>query len=388
MGDGKTYSSIKEFVLDMLKDQPNLDNETLANMCKKQFAGANTTAASISSIKSNARRSGELEKVEVTAMVEALQEDEDPLEETSGETDEEVGLRIKKRFDAAHRMAIGVMKGIVPAMVEAGPPGLGKSYGILQALKQRKAEAEEAGFEFKYDYIQGAASPVGLYISAWNHKAKGNVIVLDDCDSIFADEDALNILKSMLDSNARRELSWRKQSRWLQELGIDDNFEFQGSVIFLTNLDFERKATAGKPYSVHFQALMDRCLYLHLTIRTIQDFMVRIRQVVVVEGMLKGDPYNFTDEQTNELMAYVWENRKRFYHLSLRLIHQIALLQLADPENWKADVEMTKMRADSEALADIVEKMIEGGGELGEAVAAVTGSGKEEGSNGSAAKKG
>lgn len=371
-GERPMAANIKEFVLETLKDQPSISNDALADLCRRQFPGANTTAASVSSIKSNARKSGELEKVEVTSMVEALAEEEE-LEETSGESDEEVGVRIKKRFSAADRMATGVMKGIVPAMIEAGPPGLGKSFGIHEALKRRKTEAEEQGFDFKYDYIQGAASPVGLYISAWNHREKGNVIVLDDCDSIFADEDALNLLKSMLDSNARRELSWRKQSRWLQDLGIDDQFEFKGSVIFLTNLDFDRKAKSGKAYAVHFQALMDRCLYLHLTIRTIQDFMVRIRQVVYEEKMLEA--YGFTKEQTDDLMQYLWENRKRFYHLSLRLVHQIAMLQLADPENWRDDVEMTKMRTDSEALAEIVDKMVEGGASLGEAVAAA-GNGK------------
>lgn len=351
--------NIKQYVLELVADQPGLDNDTIAAMVRKKFPGASTTAASVSSIKSNARRSGELEKQEVMAQADALADEEDELPpEDSDESEEEIDLRIKKRFDAMDRMASGVMRGIVPAMIAAGPAGLGKSWGIKEALDRRKKEAAEAGFDFSYDYLTGAVSPVGLYISAWNYRHKGCVIVLDDCDSVFGDEDSLNILKAMLDSNARRYISWRKKSRWLEDLGIDDNFEFEGSVIFLTNLDFEKKAESGKAYAAHFKALMDRCLYLHLTIRSIKDFMVRIKQVVYGQKML--EQYGFTPEQTDELMQFVFENRKRFYHLSLRLVHQIALLQLADPDNWKADVEMTKMRADSEKLADVVNQVVEG----------------------------
>jgi DNA polymerase III delta prime subunit len=357
MADGKTYGSIKEYVLDVLKEQPNVDNETLAGMCRKMFHGASTTAASISSIKSNARRSGELEKTQVEGLAEEL-EAEELMDEVTPETDDEILARIKKRFDAMDRMAHGVMKGVVPALIGAGPPGLGKSFSIEAALQKRKEEADEEGFEFAHDYITGAISPVGLYISAWNHREKGNVIVLDDCDSIFADEDSLNLLKAMLDSSGKRFLSWRKKSKWLEDYGIDDNFEFKGSVIFLSNLDFEKKISSGKGYAVHFAALMDRCLYLHLTIRTIRDSMIRIRQVVYEEKML--EKYGLEQPQIDEIMAYVWENRKRFYHLSLRLIHQIALLQLADPVNWKSDVEMTKMRAGSEDLADAVKAVIDG----------------------------
>jgi DNA polymerase III delta prime subunit len=361
MAEGKTYGSIKEYVLDVLKEQPNTDNETLAGMCRKMFRGASTTAASISSIKSNARRSGELEKTQVEEL-----EAEELMDADTPETDEEILARIKKRFDAMDRMAHGVMMGVVPALIGAGPPGLGKSFSIEMALEKRKEEAEEAGFEFAHDYITGAISPVGLYISAWNHKEKGNVIVLDDCDSIFADEDSLNLLKAMLDSSSKRFLSWRKKSKWLEDYGIDDNFEFKGSVIFLSNLDFEKKIASGKGYAVHFAALMDRCLYLHLSIRTIRDSMIRIRQVVYEEGMLAS--YGLEKPEIDEIMDYVWENRKRFYHLSLRLIHQIALLQIADPVNWRADVEMTKMRADSEGLADTVKRIVEGQ-DVGEATA-------------------
>lgn len=347
-------AGIKERVLQLYAERPNLSNDEIAEIIRKEFRGANTTAASVSSIKSVARRTGAIEKAELTVMADVLDDEDEDLPDDSGEAEEVIYARIAKRFAAMDRMANAVMrtgvseKARVPAMIVSGPAGLGKSFGVKRAIDLRRAQAEEEGEEFKCDYISGTISPAGLYIAAWNSREEGSVIILDDCDTVFQDEDSLNILKSMLDSQDKRMLSWRKRSNWLKEMDIDDNFEFKGSVIFLTNLDFERKIESGKAYAVHFKALMDRCLYLHLTIRTIKDFMVRIKQVVYEEKML--EKYGIDKKAIDDIMDYVNQNRRRFYHLSLRLVHQIALCQLADSENWKADIEMTKMRAYTEDL--------------------------------------
>lgn len=387
-------ASISQRILELVNEFPLMSNEEIADKIKKEFRGASTSAASVSSVKSNARKSGKLEAVAVSALADDLEEEE-PIPEGDEVPEEVIDARIRKRFDALDRMAHAVMKGRVPALIGAGPPGLGKSFGIKRAIDKRKEEYErewleapktfgkrclgcqspvdadrsdegksycpkceqyvltvdeESGGEYKYDYITGSISAPGLYIALWNMR-NGGLIVLDDCDSVFADEDTLNILKAVLDSHDKRIISWRKQSRWLKEMDIDPQFEFQGSVIFLTNKDFERIVDSGKSMAVHFKALMDRCLYLHLTIRTMKDFMVRIKQVVYGEKML--EKYGLKDEEIQEIMDYVYANRKRFTGLSLRLIHQIALLRTSDPVNWRDDVEMTKMKAFSEQLEEM-----------------------------------
>ena len=332
--------NIKDFVLKTFVEQPRISNDDLAALVREEFS-SNTTAASVSSIKSNARKSGELEAAELMSDVDVSPQTIDDLPEDSEEDEEEVGARLTKRFSALDRMAAGVIRGVVPALIVSGPAGLGKSYGIEQALA--KAEREDMTGDFKYDVINGSISAVGLYIALYRMR-EGGVVVLDDADDVFRDETALNLLKSALDSSEHRVISWRKQAHWLEAEGVEDRFEFKGRVIFLTNIDFERKVESNSPGAVHFKALMDRSLYLHLTMRTLRDYMVRIKQVVIGASMLKK--YGLDEEQIDELLEYVEENRKRFYHLSLRLVHQIALCRLADPENWRDDIEMTKMRAE------------------------------------------
>lgn len=339
-------SSIKEYVLSAIAQQPTLSNDALATMVRKAFKGANTSPASIASIKSNARRSGELERANLVVEADILTHDDFNLPADSDEPEEVIGARLKRRFDALDRMAQSIIKGVVPSLIVSGPPGLGKSYGLRTALEAHAAENED----FQFDFIGGSISAVGLYIALYRMSGaeeeggKPGVVILDDADDVFRDETTLNILKVALDSNERRIISWRKQAHWLEEEGIPDRFEFKGSVVFLTNVDFEAMVASGRQGAQHFKALMDRSMYLHLTLRTLKDFMVRIKQVVYGTDMLAK--YGLKKKETDELVQFVDENRSRFYHLSLRLVHQIALCKIADPENWRADIEMTKMRVE------------------------------------------
>lgn len=192
-----------------------------------------------------------------------------------------------------------------------------------------------------YDIICGAITAPGLIIALWNMR-NGGVVVLDDCDDVFRDETCLNILKAVLDSSARRVVSYRKRAHWMDEMGIPTSFAFEGSVVFCTNIDFEAAIRKGSPMAAHFEALIDRSLYLSLTMRTVQDYITRIRQVAIEEGLLVSK--GLTEEQAHEVYDFIVENQGRFYGLSLRLVGQIAICFKADPTTWRDDIEGTKMR--------------------------------------------
>ena len=328
-------ASIKEVVLEILAQDPTLDNETVADMVRARVDGATTTAASVSSIKSIARKNGELSEPDVH-FTSGERHNAFGVPESVGEDEASIRARLTKRFATLDRMTGHVIGGMLPSLIISGPAGLGKSFGIRKAL--RHAEQESG---LKFDMISGSITAVGLYIALWNMR-DGGVVVLDDCDDVFRDETTLNILKAALDSGDERVISWRKKSSWLKDEGIDDRFEFRGRVVFLTNVDFEAVVASGRADAVHFKALMDRSLYLNLTLRTLDDYMVRINQVAVEGGMLAKD-HGLTEAQVAEIIEFVSVNRTRFYHLSLRLLHQIAIVYKTS-DQWREDLEVTKMR--------------------------------------------
>jgi hypothetical protein len=254
------------------------------------------------------------------------------------ETDDEVIERIRERFDMLKDMTKAVKKGAVRAMIVSGPPGVGKSHGVEEVLERYDTVASLGGSK-KYDVVKGAMSPIGLYCKLFNYADKDSVLVFDDCDAIFEEPLALNILKAALDSKKRRMIHWNTDSFKLRNEGVPDSFEFKGSAIFITNLDFHD--VKSKKIRSHLEALESRCHYMDLTIHSERDKMLRIAQVIK-DGML--NQYELSDEVKEEIIDFVDINKKRLRELSLRTVLKVADLAVAFPERWEAMAENTVMK--------------------------------------------
>jgi predicted AAA+ superfamily ATPase len=254
------------------------------------------------------------------------------------ETDEQTIERLRERFDMLEDMTRACKKGDVRAMIVSGPPGVGKSHGVEKVLAKHDMITTLANTQPKYVIVKGAMSPLGLYMKLYNYSAKDNVVVFDDCDSIFQDELSLNILKAALDSKKTRKIFWNTDSRALRSEGIPDQFEFKGSAVFITNLKFEK--VKGK-LREHLEALESRCHYIDLTIDTDREKMLRIKQIVA-DGML--DEYAFEGDVQEEILDFVTINKDRLRELSLRTVLKIADLAKAFPTKWESMSENTVMR--------------------------------------------
>ena len=92
-----------------------------------------------------------------------------------------------------------VIKGIQPAVILCGAPGIGKTFRVKQQLKA-------AGYTMTADNtVKGKCTPRQLYLTLYNNKDKGDIVLVDDADSLVgpkAPEDCINILKAALDSTA------------------------------------------------------------------------------------------------------------------------------------------------------------------------------------------
>ncbi len=316
-----------DLIQTILIEDPNMSNEDVALEVQQRQPGAVTSAASVSSTKSRLRKEG--------LLVPSNGDARRPLEPEitlPDETEEERSVRLRQRYDTLERMAKRVAAGHLPALIVSGPPGLGKSYTVEKVLAEGKV---------KHDIMSGTISAVGLYIALYQQR-EGGVVVLDDCDDVFRDETCLNILKAVLDSGETRTVSYRKRAHWMEEEGIPDKFDFEGSVVFCTNIDFEVAIRKGSGMSHHFEALIDRSLYLSLTMRKQEDFLTRLRHVGIEDGLLVKQ--GLTEEQAEDVMEFVVHNADGFYGLSIRLLMQIAFCYLEEPDFWEQDVRATKMR--------------------------------------------
>ena len=255
------------------------------------------------------------------------------------ETDEETIERLRERFDMLEDMTKATKKGDVRAMIVSGPPGVGKSHGVEKVLGKHDLIATLGERAPKYEVVKGAMSAIGLYCKLYKMADKDNVIVFDDCDSIFSDELSLNILKAALDSKKTRRIHWNTDSFKLRNEGVPDSFEFKGSAIFITNIKFDN--VKSKKMRDHLEALESRCHYIDLAIDTDREKLLRIKQITN-DGML--DEYALGAEVVEEIVDFCDINKKRLRELSLRTVLKVADLAKAFPTKWEAMAENTVMR--------------------------------------------
>ena len=255
------------------------------------------------------------------------------------ETDEETIERLRERFDMLEDMTKATKKGDVRAMIVSGPPGVGKSHGVEKVLGKHELLDTIGDRPARYEVVKGAMSAIGLYCKLFKMADKDNVIVFDDCDSIFSDELSLNILKAALDSKKTRRICWNTDSFKLRNEGVPDSFEFKGSAIFITNIKFDNVRSAKM--RDHLTALESRCHYVDLTIDTDREKMLRIKQITN-DGML--NEYKFADDVVQEIVDFIDINKKRLRELSLRTVLKVADLAKAFPTKWEAMAENTVMK--------------------------------------------
>jgi len=261
------------------------------------------------------------------------------VKDNPNETDAQIIERMRERFQILDDMTQASIDGVVRGMVVTGPPGVGKSFGVEQVLEKNSLFDTLAGNKLRFEVIKGASSAIGLYKVLFENADKNNVLVLDDCDTVLYDETSLNLLKAALDSCKKRKLSWNTDSALLRREGIPDTFEFQGSVIFITNLKFDN--VRGK-IKDHLAAIMSRCHYLDLTMDTMREKVLRCKQIVA-DGML--NEYQFTAEEQNDLMNFMFENKEKMREISLRMVTKLADLKKSfGDEKWKRTAEVTCMR--------------------------------------------
>jgi hypothetical protein len=243
-------------------------------------------------------------------------------------SDKEILSELQERFHILSVLTKGAVHKNVRAVTITGAPGVGKTYTVEQILEHA---ADTMGVQ--YEVVKGAISAVNLYKLAYRMRKPGSVIVLDDADSIFNDEDALNILKVLCDSSERRVVSWLKESATLREDDVPQSFEFEGAMIFISNLDFQRFVDEGKnKYAQHFEALMSRSLYLDLRLHSRNELSVWIEHVANSGHIFKRE--GLTTAQGTAVLSFLKEYRESLRELSLRTLLKTAQL-VKTHDNWQ-----------------------------------------------------
>lgn len=254
------------------------------------------------------------------------------------ETDDEIEQKLSDRFDILAEMTDMAIAGEIRALVVSGPAGLGKSFTVEKALENWDPSATN------HTIIKGYVRATGLYKLLYAHRGAGQVLVFDDADAIFADDTALNLLKAACDTTDRRVISYITEGSLIDEETAErlpKSFQFDGTVIFVTNKDFDVEIERGHKFAPHMQAMVSRSHYIDLAMKTTRDYIIRIRQVVR-QGLLANVGLDMREQQ--DVVAFIEKNHAKLRELSLRMAIKLAAMRLRGGD-WERKARVTCCKA-------------------------------------------
>lgn len=225
-------------------------------------------------------------------------------------------LSVSDRFEYLKELVGMVAKKIQPSMLLTGTSGVGKSWLVMQTLEQYGLKQNE-----DYFICKGHSSPLGLYQTL--HDKRDSLILYDDCDSALRDDLCVNLLKAALDSYDKRIISW--QSSRADSLDLERSFEFEGQVIFISNMQPQRIDEALKTRAF--------CYDLHLDPDEMHEYMKEL-----LPNIMNKVPF----EQRQEVLNYLHNFRNTWKNYNLRSLIQAIRIRAGVSANkdWKKMVQV------------------------------------------------
>jgi hypothetical protein len=106
-------------------------------------------------------------------------------------------------------------------LVLMGPGGLGKSRAVRSVL------------DGKGCWIEGNATPFGMYVRLYRHRDQ--FVVIDDVDALYADRSGVRLLKCLCQTEEEKSVAWHSDARSLERQGIPREFTTKSRVAIIAN---------------------------------------------------------------------------------------------------------------------------------------------------------
>lgn len=244
-------------------------------------------------------------------------------------------------FDDIEKLSKVVASGAQNALIIAGDPGVGKTYHVEKSLKETLGEP--GGKHGKWVQYKGAnITALGLYKILFEHR-EGMTIVLDDADSVWRDENAVNMLKAALDTSDSRQIRWASKATMSvdkmdkrereeiyedvdralieqpEEVGgkikLPNMFDFNSQIVFVTNLQ-PKKLDA---------AVRSRALFMDVHLSD-EAMMNRIREVI---------QHKYTDMSKREKDSVINRISESNKKVTMRSVEAALAIKSAGIEDWE-----------------------------------------------------
>ena len=106
-------------------------------------------------------------------------------------------------------------------LILVGAGGLAKSRSVRAALNGKAC------------WIEGNATPFGMYVKLYRHRDQ--FVVIDDVDALYADRSGVRLLKCLCQTEEEKAVAWHSDASSLERQGIPREFTTKSRVVIISN---------------------------------------------------------------------------------------------------------------------------------------------------------
>lgn len=237
------------------------------------------------------------------------------------ETFDEIYVRTENRFKLLEEMAIATGIGTNSSLIVSGSAGIAKTTTVINVLNSLNVD---------YTHAKGSITPVSFYKMLYENREAGKVLILDDVSGIL-ELKAIELLKAATDSQPQRMIGWHSTRKVLDadDEEIPNEFLFEGSIIYISNIDFYAEANANNDMAEHLKAMISRSFVLDLALRTTNEMLARVKSV------LFNDMDNIEIEAKHKIYNFLTDNAKTLREISLRSVNKLQIIINMYGDDWK-----------------------------------------------------
>ncbi len=124
-------------------------------------------------------------------------------------------------YDRLEQYLRAFAEGHFGLLILVGAGGLAKSRSVRAALNGKAC------------WIEGNATPFGMYLKLYRHR--NQFVVIDDVDALYADRSGVRLLKCLCQTEEEKSVAWHSDARSLEKQGIPREFTTRSRVAIVAN---------------------------------------------------------------------------------------------------------------------------------------------------------
>jgi hypothetical protein len=222
-------------------------------------------------------------------------------------------------------------------IIISGDAGTGKSHYAKKAFIDTNTTD-------RVDYNKSKSfKAAAFYVRLFLNRNPGDVVAFDDCGlEHLTGEDfkvVIELLKGATEmTKGERILGWERatQNELMKAHNVPNEFDFQGSIIWITNSSFEQ---LEKKLGAHWEAIQSRFIQIPVRLNQQEKLLYTLYLLEEVK-MLEGDRCEtkeggYSKEIVEATISYIRKNYKYMPNVTARVAAQIADTMEMFPEDWE-----------------------------------------------------